>query len=76
MPNSDFVNFYGLNLMKSYSFIAVMIKACDPNEPPVGDTCASEREIEEYISRKVLEIWVKTNFVDYDDIDKPVHSYL
>jgi len=72
----EMMNLMGLvNNANSFNMIAFSLEACDPASPPEGQTCASEAEIDAYIQTKVLSVWVKTNYVVFQDVDKPIHSH-
>jgi len=65
----------GIRSDSEHNFAVLNVRACDPAYPPEGSTCATEAEIDAYMETKMLLLWVKTNYIAFDDIDKPLHSH-
>ena len=56
--------------------VQVTLSPCDPDNPPESGECASHEEIVTYMQTKVLELYIKTSFVDFEDYDMPIKSQL
>ena len=54
--------------------IEIAIFACDEKDLPEGQTCMADDEIQKYYEGLKLFVGLINNFIDFDDIDRPVQS--
>ena len=75
LPADTFVD----GLMKNQNSIVpiISIATCDSNKLEDGQTCMDDDELRSYFDgNKQLHLRSSLNFVDYDDIDRPIKSFL
>lgn len=57
-------------------YLRVLVSGCDQKKLPAGQMCATEAEQDAFVNSTVFSLWIKTNFVVFDDIEKPLHQHL
>ena len=54
----------------------ISIEECRDSSLPEGEACASQEESDAYLTSKVIEIHMKTNYIDYNNMTAPIKSHL
>lgn len=54
----------------------ISIGPCDPETLESGEVCAPEDEQKAFAETLQFKIWIRTNFLEYEDIDEPERAQL
>ena len=74
--DEDQITLKGLLTQSKTKYLNVAVTGCDQKNLEEGVTCATEKEQDEYLHGLVFTASIKTNYVAYEDIDRPIRSHL
>ena len=56
--------------------LKMVIKRCDPKNPPPNQNCMNDTELYDYFEHSQMIFMQPITYIDYDDISRPVKTSL
>lgn len=74
--SKDKANIFGCPFCSEMQRMEVRLMPCDSTKLAEGETCGDREYLDIWLDDHELVISRMTNFIDFDDIEQPVHSVL